>query len=1693
MEYKVSRPKNPTNSGPIERRPSAASTGDDEQDHDAISSQRTRSFASQFVRKLTFHQHTQPLQPCTPPSSSGTTGNRPRRNSFHNGVGNLGLTCVYDPPEALVDLIFVHGLHGGSLKTWRAKPEPGYFWPGEWLPQDPEFKYVRIHTFGYPANWTDFQESQLSVSNFGESLRSHLLSSTHLNRGARTPIVLVGHSMGGLVIKKACLAFKDALEEDDPNAFAHRIKCLMFLATPHHGSDSAERLDKILRAGAGPVGAKDYLKDLKKGALSNQTINAGFKFIADRYMLYSFYETRPMNQLGLIVDIDAACIGGPKHENTVMMTADHRSICKFESEDDSCFRTFKDHLIMVLDELFGREMEPTPNDLAPIETYLDCEDSRDEMLETVLAPKVQGSCRWIESHEDFNQWRQDTSRQHWLYWMHAPPGTGKSVLSASVFRMLSQENVFCFFFVNGNKKRNTVSGMLRTIALQMARKHPGVKNALRELQRNSIQLDDTDEKLVWRKLFVNCIFKVPLAAPQFWVIDALDECSDFGKLFPLLKIASSNWPTLRIFLTSRPSPEIRSEIRSLSGPNFRTFEDGISPEDTNSDIEQLLKTHRDALPVDDADLKNELLRRIARDSQGSFLWAKVVLKEMEKAIDSEEIDNILAEVPSDMMPQYQSILENMSMQTTDDRRKAQIKAFLTWAVCCVRPLTEAELQAGLPLDTDSKLSGIVGSISRTVEKLCGQLLMVNKQGAVQVVHSTVREFLLSRTTTSEFAIRKEEGHLRLAKVCLKYLAGKEMQPARGNKMSKRKGTLVERTSAFAAYATTNFSVHLVNCRPENDEVFEAIHTFLAGNNVLTWIEYIARRFNSLDYVKEAGANIRRFVERRSKHVAPVGPEYSLVQNWGIDLIRIVAKFGHHLLFAPESIATLLPAVCPTTSSIRRQYYSERASDLRVVGLSDEFWFDAISYIEHTQATASAIAVGAKFVAIGKSSGMVRIFSATTYIELFTLQHGEEVTAVSFNSVGDHLITSGNTLTRFWAMTELDEWEPIWTRTLEHPCTKFSFDDQDQILATTSNNSLLVWRADGEDEDDDDCEVTLGFGDAANQDQDKSLCVTGPPTCSSFSPDGLLVALAHGGKISLWQIEGDEPADYVGTWERDSSPEKSPQEVEAMLFNPNPDLEFMVATYRSETSEGQLVLYDYSRMELAEVRSVTAEPYALSATPDGQTLATGDRRGNIQIWDFESLTQLYVIKYNSFAVRELAFSHDGKRLLDLRQTHSVVWEPAVLVRNHDEEDDASTSGTSVALPQPTAVSNLEDPREITATALHPDISVAFVGKEDGGVRLYDLIGGRKIQDLVALQSGRAITHLAFGNTDLLACGDSTGAVAVAKIAVTLKARSTEIDTVHIGKLQWLNPPSTEPNTAVPMVQLVFNNSGRGLVVANRKTTQIWILKEDGTMELTSSGASPADLCWRFTPCEDNQDQFQLVDKPIEAFINAKGNSGNDLRVGPGYGNSRPSERLKRSNTDDSAVSAQSKNGSSRVRRVLTDPDTGYVVVEYAGARATTQLVILERTSSAALAEQATPVAVDVQSMSPGLLAPPQFPINSPPSPSEPASPLDRRGSAGSWSDSFRMLEHLRPHQIRMFLGVWNGKAVYLGPQLWVRTVDLHHLAYGAKSLRRKHFFIPHEYLGGNHNVQARVGNKGEVIFPRRGELAVVWGGIGKSTG
>lgn len=83
--------------------------------------------------------------------------------------GKLGLNLLWDVPNPQVDFIFVHGLGGGSRKTWSALQDPDYFWPRSWLPKEPAFANVRIHTFGYAADWTQRHESLLSIRDFARS------------------------------------------------------------------------------------------------------------------------------------------------------------------------------------------------------------------------------------------------------------------------------------------------------------------------------------------------------------------------------------------------------------------------------------------------------------------------------------------------------------------------------------------------------------------------------------------------------------------------------------------------------------------------------------------------------------------------------------------------------------------------------------------------------------------------------------------------------------------------------------------------------------------------------------------------------------------------------------------------------------------------------------------------------------------------------------------------------------------------------------------------------------------------------------------------------------------------------------------------------------------------------------------------------------------------------------------------------------------------------------------------------------------------------------------------------------------------------------------------------------------------------------------------------------------------------------
>jgi hypothetical protein len=98
--------------------------------------------------------------------------------------GPLGLRLLHSSPQPLIDLIFVHGLRGGSIKTWRKGHDPRLFWPQHWLPMEAGLSNASIHSFGYDSDWGSTTPSILNVHDFGRALYEEMRSSPFLRQNS---------------------------------------------------------------------------------------------------------------------------------------------------------------------------------------------------------------------------------------------------------------------------------------------------------------------------------------------------------------------------------------------------------------------------------------------------------------------------------------------------------------------------------------------------------------------------------------------------------------------------------------------------------------------------------------------------------------------------------------------------------------------------------------------------------------------------------------------------------------------------------------------------------------------------------------------------------------------------------------------------------------------------------------------------------------------------------------------------------------------------------------------------------------------------------------------------------------------------------------------------------------------------------------------------------------------------------------------------------------------------------------------------------------------------------------------------------------------------------------------------------------------------------------------------------------------
>lgn len=116
-----------------------------------------------------------------------------------------------------------------------------FCWPMEWLPKD--FPNIRVIGLNYDSSLSQWSASGCPCEKYDGKLEKRagefLKKLAKSNVGQDRPVVWVGHSMGGLLIKSI---INQAAASDDPavRRIAENSRSIMFLGTPHRGSAIAK-------------------------------------------------------------------------------------------------------------------------------------------------------------------------------------------------------------------------------------------------------------------------------------------------------------------------------------------------------------------------------------------------------------------------------------------------------------------------------------------------------------------------------------------------------------------------------------------------------------------------------------------------------------------------------------------------------------------------------------------------------------------------------------------------------------------------------------------------------------------------------------------------------------------------------------------------------------------------------------------------------------------------------------------------------------------------------------------------------------------------------------------------------------------------------------------------------------------------------------------------------------------------------------------------------------------------------------------------------------------------------------------------------------------------------------------------------------------------------------------------------------
>jgi len=245
-------------------------------------------------------------------------------------------------------------------------------------------------------------------------------------------------------------------------------------------------------------------------------------------------------------------------------------------------------------------------------------------------------------------------------------------------------------------------------------------------------------------------------------------------------------------------------------------------------------------------LRHDIVEKLCEKAGGMFLWAVLAWQELCRDAKTPNDFAVNLSKAQQFPPRLEPFYENILDRLPQSARALSLKVF-PWLTLAARPLHTNELRFAIAMDRARDMRSMEEVHENMIteaklRELCLTLISVGGDGHVQFVHSSIKDFFVSPTTSAQYRIDPVATNSNIAMLCLwrLHMPGFDAKAVQmglcSNRVLKEEDVVnLSVEHDLLPYAAANWHHH-AKLAGENLQVWESFRLFLAHHDsVMLWL------------------------------------------------------------------------------------------------------------------------------------------------------------------------------------------------------------------------------------------------------------------------------------------------------------------------------------------------------------------------------------------------------------------------------------------------------------------------------------------------------------------------------------------------------------------------------------------------------------------------------------------------------------------------------------------------------------------------------------------------------------------------------------------------------------------------------------------------------------------------------------------